>query len=178
MTFYNFKKKISTRFFLKITVKNIDNYLDKRIEYESCNYEGDIMDFTNAAKILELNIGKDKFLSLPEIEKQYRKLVKIYHPDLYVNDKKKYKWAHEKIKVINDAIEFVRNNYEDIKMKHEIKNAEEYEKAAAKRRAQKNEERKMREQEEAIRKEKFKYEEEIRRKEQKKKEEEERARSA
>ena len=134
------------------------------------------MDFTNAVKILELNIGKDKFLSLPEIEKQYRKLVKIYHPDLYVNDKKKYKWAQEKMKVINDAIEFVRNNYEDIKMKHEIKNAEEYEKAAAKRRAQKNEERKMREQEEAIRKEKFKYEEEIRRKEQKKKEEEERAR--
>ena len=134
------------------------------------------MDFTNAAKILELNIGKDKFLSLPEIEKQYRKLVKIYHPDLYVNDKKKYKWAQEKMKVINDAIEFIRNNYEDIKMKHEIKNAEEYEKAAAKRRAQKNEERKMREQEEAIRKEKFKYEEEIKRKEQKKKEEEERAR--
>ena len=134
------------------------------------------MDFTNAVKILELNIGKDKFLSLPEIEKQYRKLVKIYHPDLYVNDKKKYKWAQEKMKVINDAIEFVRNNYEDIKMKHEIKNAEEYEKAVAKRRAQKNEERKMREQEEAIRKEKFKYEEEIRRKEQKKKEEEERAR--
>jgi|GEM_PF-1749712 len=134
------------------------------------------MDFINAVKILELNIGKDKFLSLSEIEKQYRKLVKIYHPDLYVNDKKKYKWAHEKMKVINDAIEFIRNNYEDIKMQHEIKNAEEYEKAAAKRRAQKNEERKMREQEEAIRKEKFKYEEEIRRKEQKKKEEEERAR--
>ena len=129
------------------------------------------MDFTNAVKILELNIGKDKFLSLPEIEKQYRKLVKIYHPDLYVNDKKKYKWAQEKMKVINDAIEFIRNNYEDIKIKHEIKNAEEYEKAAAMRRAQKNEERKMREQEEAIRKEKFKYEEEIRRKEQKKKEE-------
>ncbi|WP_336018250.1 DnaJ domain-containing protein [Fusobacterium polymorphum] len=133
------------------------------------------MDFINAAKVLELNIGKDKFLSLSEIEKQYRKLVKIYHPDLYVNDKKKYKWAHEKMKVINDAIEFIRNNYEDIKMQHEIKNAEEYEKAAAMKRDQKNEERKMREQEEAIRKEKFKYEEErARREEEQRKEEEKR----
>ena len=110
------------------------------------------MDFTNAIKILELDIVDDKFISLSEIEKKYRELIE------------KYANNQEKIGLINEAIEFIRNNYENIKMKYQIKSTDDSEKEIIQR-AKENEERKIQKQEEIIRKEIFKHEEEEKKRE-------------
>ena len=44
--------------------------------------------------------------SFVEIKKQYRKLMKIYHPDLYHNDPEKHKIAQEVSRKINEAYVF------------------------------------------------------------------------
>ncbi len=134
------------------------------------------MNFLDAVKILELNVNKNNFISLSEIEKQYKKLVKIYHPDLYVNDKNKFKWAQEKMRLINEAIEFLRTNYDNIKATYNKKNEEENLKEEAIKKAKENEKRKMQEYEETLKKEFSKNEWEIRRRTILKRQAEEKAR--
>lgn len=138
------------------------------------------MDFRNIAKILELDTNKNNFVSLSEIEKQYRNLLEIYDPDLYVNDPVKYKWAQEKIRTIKKEVEFVRNNYEDIKMKYEnstamrkVEKGEETEKSTTIRKVQKNEERRI--QEQVAKEQFFEFIEKIKSDEEKKTEYEEKA---
>ncbi|MBX2844382.1 MAG: DnaJ domain-containing protein [Flammeovirgaceae bacterium] len=50
-------------------------------------------------KRLEIPVGS----SFIEIKKAYRKLMKIYHPDLYHNDQEKFKMAKEVSQKLNEA---------------------------------------------------------------------------
>ncbi|MBB6459133.1 J domain-containing protein [Flammeovirga kamogawensis] len=51
---------------------------------------------------LEVKPGDD----FPTIKKSYRKLVKLYHPDLYAGDKKKQEMAQKVTLEINEAYNF------------------------------------------------------------------------
>jgi len=59
-------------------------------------------------KALELPVGSD-FVT---IKKAYRKLMKVYHPDLYHNDKEKFEMAKEVSQQLNEAYVYFKNKYE------------------------------------------------------------------
>lgn len=56
---------------------------------------------------LELSSGAP----FAEIKKSYRRLMKIYHPDLYHNDKEKFEMAQEVSRQINEAYVYFENKY-------------------------------------------------------------------
>ncbi|UZR94347.1 J domain-containing protein [Chondrinema litorale] len=58
--------------------------------------------------VLEVPFGSD----YPTIKKSYRKLMKVYHPDLYHNDKEKFEMAKEVSQKLNEAYVYFKNKYE------------------------------------------------------------------
>ncbi len=59
-------------------------------------------------KALEVPEGAD----FATIKKAYRKMMKVYHPDLYVNDQEKFEMAKEVSQQLNEAYVYFRNKYE------------------------------------------------------------------
>ena len=59
-------------------------------------------------KALELPQGAD----FAAIKKSYRKLMKVYHPDLYHNDKEKFEMAKEVSQKLNESYVYFKNKYE------------------------------------------------------------------
>ncbi len=79
----------------------------------------------NYYETLEVNAKASKEV----IEKAYKVLVKKYHPDLYVGEKKQY--AEKKIKEINEAYhvlsdEFLKEQYDNERYKQQIQNQQNY----------------------------------------------------
>ena len=76
--------------------KSEDDYLtpDEKLEKE---YYGN----------LELPVGA----SFEEIKKQYRSLLKKYHPDKFNNDEKKRKIAEQVVSKLNTAYNYFENKY-------------------------------------------------------------------
>ncbi len=58
-------------------------------------------------KILELEYGA----SFKDIKSSYRRLLKKYHPDLFVNDKDKYELAKRVTQKINEAYTYFERKY-------------------------------------------------------------------
>jgi DnaJ-domain-containing protein 1 len=58
-------------------------------------------------KALEIPEGSDFVL----IKKSYRKLMKVYHPDLYHNDAEKFEMAKEVSQTLNEAYVYFKNKY-------------------------------------------------------------------
>lgn len=56
---------------------------------------------------LEIPEGSD----FATIKKAYRKLMKVYHPDLYANDKEKFEMAKEVSQQLNEAYVYFKNKY-------------------------------------------------------------------
>ncbi|MBQ4647321.1 MAG: DnaJ domain-containing protein [Candidatus Gastranaerophilales bacterium] len=58
-------------------------------------------------KILEVEYGS----GLKEIKKAYKKLLKKYHPDLFINNQEKLKIAQKLIKKINEAYNYFERKF-------------------------------------------------------------------
>ena len=71
------------------------------------------MDLQEAYNELGLNYYSDKFLSLVEIEKVYKKLARQYRPDMNINFPKRIQeLSEQKFKKINEAISVIREYHE------------------------------------------------------------------
>ena len=78
--------------------KNNDNYFKNKLIDELLTFED-----TKALKDLELEMP----ISLQKVKKNYKKLVKIFHPDVNGNNKK----AEEKFKQINESYKLLLKKF-------------------------------------------------------------------
>lgn len=77
--------------------ENNTNNIDKSINHDIDQYLG----------IFELKLP----VSLNEIEKKYKFMLKIFHPDKYNHDLELRSYAEEKTKQLNNAYDFIKKNY-------------------------------------------------------------------
>ncbi len=100
---------------------NLDDFFNKKdydFEEESTSFSGDSSEGFSANQnttypdakyyeALEIPYGS----SLDVIKTNYRKLIKVYHPDLYVSNEENYKIAVAVTKKINEAYQFLKEKH-------------------------------------------------------------------
>jgi len=94
--------------------KTEDTYKEDNFEWENANQDYSNTHTTTAHKEaeyysdLELKPGA----TFKEIKSSYRRLVKMYHPDLFQNDPKKKEIADEVTRKINEAYNYFEKKFE------------------------------------------------------------------
>ena len=89
------------------------------------------MNLQEAYEELDLNYCNDKYLTLKEVERIYKKLAKQYHIDVINIPKYLQESIKRKLQRLNEAMEIIRENLEmieeELKLKLYIKGIEYYE---------------------------------------------------
>ena len=83
-----------------------ENFSKKDFENQNTNPKAHNIEAEYYAN-LELSCGA----SFEEIKKQYRKLLKKYHPDKFHNDPQKYEIAQKIVKKLNKAYNYFEEKY-------------------------------------------------------------------